>query len=93
MPKSGQHVLFYWLNSLGKSRIGSGYWVHKHTIEADWDYHWDYYKTGDYDEETGTYYVPEGWHEWGWELEFSAEPEGEVTHWHELPKVPEGGAS
>lgn len=92
MPESGQHVLFFWRNALGKARIGCGHWVRKHTVEAlD-----ECYEFGDYDEATDTYYVPEGWHEWGWELEFSATPDGEVTHWHELPSVPvsdgEGGA-
>lgn len=84
MPESGQHVLFCWLNELGKTRIGSGHWVRTHSVEASVEC-----AEFDYDEVTDAYFVPEGWHEWGWELEFSAMPDGEVTHWMPMPKHPE----
>jgi len=86
MPKSGRRVLFAWKNQLGKTRVGAGSWVAANTEEA---YGEQLEEDCTYDEATDTYYMPEGWREWGWELEFTAEPDGPVTHWMPIPLHPD----
>jgi hypothetical protein len=85
MPESGKHVLFYWKTSGGKDRISAGHWVAKRTEEAleEWDS-----ELCDYDEATDMHWIPEGWYEWGWEMETTASPDGPVTHWMSLPAGP-----
>lgn len=61
----------------------------KHNTE-DSNYIWDF-ENFQYDEENDAYVIPEGW----WESvdyseEFSA-VDDEVTHWVELPELPEVG--
>ena len=84
MPKSTQHVLFCWVNRSGNKRVGAGGWTKKFHIQMTEDY--EFGEINPADEES---YVPEGWSEWGWELEYSATPDGEVTHWMPMPKHPE----
>lgn len=64
----------------------------KHNTEET-DYIWDFggYEHLEYDEENYAYVIPEGW----WESvhyseEFSA-VDDEVTHWMELPELPNEG--
>ena len=85
MPKPGRRVLFYWKNSLGKGRTSIGDWTAARTAEAGegWDAEF-----GDYDEENEVIWLPEGWYEWGWEMEESAIIDN-VTHWMPFPKCPE----
>ena len=79
MPGSGRRVLFAWTNALGNTRVGAGSWTAANTEEAEGDWLED--ERCVYDEELDLYWKPEGWTEWGWELEFSADPDGAVTHW------------
>ena len=88
MPKSGCHVLFFWRNELGKSRISSGHWIAARTREAAWDDT----EFVDYDEAADKYWEPEGWYEWGWELEFTETVTMPVTHWCPMPAAPEDQA-
>jgi hypothetical protein len=84
MPESGKHILFAWKNGLDKWRISSGYWVDSYSEEAGWD--WE--GKADYHEEKDEYFIPKGWYEWGWELEYSAEVEA-PSHWMGMPPTPD----
>jgi len=84
MPESGKRVVFAWTNKLGKARTSMGQWNERWEQVAnssDED-------ACEYDQEQDEYFLLEGWQEWGWELEFSAYVEGEVTHWMPLPAAP-----
>ena len=87
MPKSGVTVLVCYRNSLGNIRRIRAKWTAAKTVEANAEYDW-----GEHDEETGTYWTPEGWYECidNWD-EFSSimVSEGEITHWMPLPLAPD----
>jgi len=87
MPKSGVTVLACYKNSHGNLRRIRAEWTAAKTVEANAEYDW-----GEYDEETDTYWTPEGWYECidNWD-EFSsiAVGEGEITHWMPLPLAPD----
>lgn len=89
MPPGGwtPRVLFAWRNTHGK-RVSAGSWIKARTVEASGDL---LEEDCDYDEDSDTYYVAEGWREWGWEEAYSAAPDGEVTHWRVIPRHPEEG--
>lgn len=87
MPKSGVIVLAYYINSHNHSRRIRAKWTAAKTEEANAEFDW-----GEYDEETDTYWTPEGWYECtdNWD-EFSSimVSEGEITHWMPLPLAPD----
>lgn len=87
MPKSGVIVLAYYINSHNHSRRIRAKWTAAKTEEANAEFYW-----GEYDEETDTYWTPEGWYECidNWD-EFSSimVSEGEITHWMPLPLAPD----
>ena len=87
MPKSGVTVLVCYRNSLGNIRRIRAKWTAAKTVEANAEYDW-----GEHDEETDTYWTPEGWYECidNWD-EFSSimVSEGEITHWMPLPLAPD----
>lgn len=87
MPKSGVTVLACYKNSHGNLRRIRAKWVAAKTEELNAEHDW-----GDYDEETDTYWTPEGWYECidNWD-EFSSimVSEGEITHWMPLPLAPD----
>ena len=66
-------------------RIIRAQYFKKHTVEAN-----SYDDFGEYDEETDTYYVPEGWYERidFWDEYSSVFIEKEITHWMPLPTPP-----
>jgi hypothetical protein len=76
-PKHWQKVLLKYTNPNGKPRIIRGCYVHKKTEEHDSDSE-DLFP--DYDEETDTYYWPEGWYE-------CADEFGDITHMY-VPHLP-----
>lgn len=88
LPKSGVTVLACYRNSLGNLRRIRAHWIAAKTEESNGDYD----EFFEYDEETDTYYAPEGWYEcidnWG---DYSSVRvcEGEVTHWMPLPPAPD----
>lgn len=86
MPGSGVTVLACYRNSLGKWRQIRAQWVKAKNVESDPES-----EIGEYDEETDTYYDPEGWYEaidnWG-DFTAVAVYEGEITHWMPLPSPP-----
>jgi hypothetical protein len=49
-------------NDNGKERIFKAIYISKHELTTD-DWSWEDEDTADYDNETDTYYVPEGWFE------------------------------
>jgi hypothetical protein len=87
MPPPGSVVLVAYRNQLGHWRRIRAEWVPARTQEADIDF-----EEADYDDETDTYYTPEGWYErinnWG---DYSSVKvyEGEPSHWIYLPPPPE----
>ena len=87
MPKSGVKVLACYKNSHGNLRRIRAKWTAAKTVEANAEYDW-----GEHDEETDTYWTPEGWYECidNWD-EYSSVmvSEGEVTHWMPLPLAPD----
>lgn len=86
MPRTGQRVIFFWVNVLGHSRRSVGHWVEAGTWEVDEEW-------GEYDDEKGWSTAPEGWYETSWEGEEMARVTQPVTHWRALPAGPkeEGG--
>lgn len=93
LPASGRTVLACYTNRVGNVRRIRAHWVAAKTSEAS-----DESEFSEYDEDTDTYYSPEGWYEnidnWG---DYSSVfvCEGEVTHWMPLPDAPAaiGGAA
>jgi len=91
LVKPEKSCLAFYLNSLNKTRLVKAFYVKKFEMEAD--IYWDEgYEGCDYDEESDTYYVTEGWYEeidnWD-DLSFISITEGTVTHWMPLPVMPE----
>lgn len=90
MPESGVIVLAVYRNRLGNWRRVRAYWCKAKSVEAC-----ECLDIAVYDNETGTYYDPEGWYEAldNWD-EYSgvAVVEGQVTHWMPLPDPPGYGA-
>jgi hypothetical protein len=86
MPDSGVTVLVCYRNSLGKLRRIRAYWINAKTHESGSES-----EIGEYDENSDTYYDPEGWYEkidnCG-DYTAVAVCEGEVTHWMPLPEPP-----
>jgi len=91
LVKPEKSCLAFYRNRLGKRRLVKAFYAKKFEMEADiyWD---DGYEGCDYDEESDTYYVAEGWYEeidnWD-DLSFISITEGTVTHWMPLPVMPE----
>lgn len=86
MPKSGQVVLACYKNSAGNWRSIKAQWIAAKTNEASIES-----DIGEYDEESDTYYDPEGWYEkidnWD-EYSHIAVCEGGVSHWMPMPEPP-----
>jgi hypothetical protein len=87
MPASGRTVLACYKNRAGNWRRIRAQWVAAKSCESSPES-----DIGEYDEETDTYYDPEGWYEQldNWD-EYSsiAVVEGDVSHWMPLPPPPE----
>lgn len=67
-PRNGTHVLIGGYNKHGQWRTYHGYYIQPRTIEADdaWDVYANDEAWAQYDEETDTYYCPEGWYSLDW---------------------------
>ena len=86
MPHSGAVVLAAYRNERGEWRRIRAQWIEAKTLESGCDS-----EIGEYDEETDTYYDPEGWYERinNWcDYTHIAVYEGVVTHWMPLPEPP-----
>lgn len=87
MPEHGRNVIATYTNSMNKRRKIIGCYLNRWTEEVGCDDECNY----EYSDEDDAYYLCEGWYEqqdnWG---EYSSifVNEGEVTHWHPLPKGP-----
>ena len=92
LPSRCQPVLACYTNCYGRGRTIRAQWLAKFQQESD-DID-NFY--AEYDEETDTYYDPEGWYELidNWD-EYSsvAVTEGIITHWMPLPAAPALAAS
>lgn len=84
MPGSGAYVLFCWKQPDGKCRVSAGGWVKQFHIQMEQDFEF-----GEINPEDEESYQPEGWYEWGWDLEYSSQITVEVTHWMSVPKHPD----
>lgn len=87
LPEPNTKVLAHYFNDLGKGRTICAIWVSAKTRS-------DSYGDDDfteYDEESDTFYWPEGWYEaienWD-DLGYVKVDEGEVIFWQPLPKWP-----
>lgn len=87
LPEPNTKVLAHYFNDLGKGRTICAIWVPAKTRS-------DSYGDDDfteYDEESDTFYWPEGWYEaienWD-DLGYVKVDEGEVIYWQPLPKWP-----
>ena len=84
MPGSGEFVLAYLKNPLGKGRRIRAFWATKRTLESSGEFDdW-----ADYDEEKDCYYTPEGWYEANEYEETHWHVTDPVTHWMPLPEPP-----
>ena len=92
LPSCRQPVLACYTNGYGRGRTIRAQWLAKFQQESD-DID-NFY--AEYDEETDTYYDPEGWYELidNWD-EYSSVgvTEGIITHWMPLPAAPALAAS
>ena len=89
LPASGITVLASYTNRCGNIRRIRAKWVAAKNVESTPDS--DFVE---YDEETDTYYDPQGWYEQidNWpDYSAVAVVEGEVTHWMPLPPAPQEG--
>lgn len=84
MPESGQYVLAYLKNQLGKGRRIRAFYAAKFTEESNGD--WDEF--AEYDEERDKYYTPEGWYETNEYEETHWKVTDPVSHWMPLPEPP-----
>lgn len=90
MPKSGKTVVVSQVNSYGKQQVISASYCPAMTWEAQpWDSDWVTEDWCDYDEENDLYYYPEGWYEFGYEMDTWHRISATVTHWMPLPEPPE----
>lgn len=86
MPGNEVPVLAYGYNEYGKLRRIRAAYVYKHTVE---DMDENYCGDLDYDEDTDTGYIPEGWYEWNeyedthWMVQF------DILGWQPMPEVKE----
>jgi len=89
VPKNGTVVLISYLNSYGKSRVIIARYIEKFTEEAGEN--WDDF--GEYNEETDSYYWPDGWYEkidnWDEYSDIKVSSNITLTGWQPLPKPPE----
>lgn len=90
-PKAGIPVLAYFKDESGKDCIIRAFYAPKFTIENMGENDWNDWV--DYDEETDTSYMPEGWYENNLYDEINYFVECEVTHWQPLPEPPEKSES
>ena len=87
LPRPSVKVLAHYFNGLGKERTICAIWVPAKTRS-------DSYGDDDfteYDEESDTFYWPEGWYETieNWDdLGYVKVDEGEVIYWQPIPKLP-----
>ncbi len=82
-----KNCLAFYKNSFGKNRIVKAFYAKKFQLEQSPDNSYQ-----DYNEETDTYFLPEGWYETidNWpDFSYIEITEGEVTHWMVLPDAPE----
>ena len=86
LPKSGVTVLACYRNEAGMLRRIRAEYISAKTVESYPDDEF-----GEYDEDSDTYYDPEGWYEqidnWG-DYTAVAVCEGEITHWMPMPDGP-----
>lgn len=87
LPSSRVPVLARYTNDYGNGRTIRAWWLAKFQQESEDIYNFD----ADYDEESDTYYDPEGWYElidnWG-DYSSVAVTEGAITHWMPMPLPP-----
>lgn len=85
MPDAGATVLACYKNSHNLIRRIRAMWVAAKSVESGWES-----DLGEYDEESDTYYDPEGWYEKieNWEEFTALLLDKPVTHWMPLPPAP-----
>jgi hypothetical protein len=89
LPEPSVKVLAHYFNDLGKGRTICAIWVPAKSRSDEGDLDADGFL--EYDEESDTYYWPEGWYEAieNWEeLGWAKVYEGEIAYWQPLPQWP-----
>lgn len=86
MPRSGNRVIFCWLNEQERRRTSMGFYANSRDIEADWDAVEDY--DGLDEDDRGVVWLTEGWYEAPAEGGPIHQIDG-VTHWMPRPMCPE----
>jgi len=86
MPPSLKRVLVRILLDDKKAHTTVGMYVQKHQEEAEMEYYED--DVLDYSEETGIYYVKQGWYEQQLYSDINYRIDHPVTHWMYLPEAP-----
>lgn len=84
MPEVGVPVIAYYKNQCGKGRRIRAAYAAPKSLEADLESDF-----GEYDEETDTYWCPEGWYEQNEHEETHWQVDEDVTLWQPLPELPE----
>lgn len=84
MPEAGVPVIAYLKNELGKGRRIRAFYATPRMLEVSSDLD----GAADHDEETDTYYTPEGWYEDNEYEETHWKVTDPITHWMALPEPP-----
>jgi hypothetical protein len=83
LPKSGVPVIAYFVNGCGNGRRIRAMYAAPKTLEGNGESDFE-----EYDEESDTYYCPEGWYEKNEYEDTNWNVDDPVTHWMPLPAAP-----
>tara|TARA_R100001086_G_scaffold108115_1_gene54596 strand:+ start:1914 stop:2318 length:405 start_codon:yes stop_codon:yes gene_type:complete len=88
MPKPGKAVIVSHVSRHGRRNVITACYFPRMNWEVmSWEC--DEEEWCDYDEEEDIYYYPEGWYEFGYEMDTYHHISATVTHWIPLPEPPE----
>jgi hypothetical protein len=88
MPKPGKAVVVSQVNGYGRRNVITACYLPRMNWEVE-SWECDEEEWCDYDEEEDIYYYPEGWYEFGYEMDTYHHISATVTHWMPLPEPPE----
>ena len=88
LPLAKEHVLATYRNNYGKARVAVAQYIPPKTVEAHDFLAYDAEGGSEFDDETDTEWVIEGWWEGSWEADTNWKISDKITHWMPLPEPP-----